>query len=444
MEKAQKKFRITAPLVIILTFIVTILFGTICFCLPFATTDFKGLSFVNSLFLATSATCVTGLTPIVCSDSLSLFGQIILCILIEIGGLSFLTIVSFIFLMFGRKFDVRTTFLLKEQLNQESANGVKRLVINVISFSFSIQLIGAFILFFIFRFKYDYATHSAIKLSLFHAISSFNNAGFDLLGGQSLIPFKDDILLNLVTMALIILGGLGFIVFTEIVEKHKWRKFSLHTKIVIVMTFWLVIGGTLLFKLFMWSEMTWTQAMFSSVTARTAGFASFDMSQLSGPGFVLMILLMFIGASPCSTGGGFKTTSFFVLICSLFGFIKGSTPHAFKRKISSQQMEKTFALFILEITYIVIASIIITYFEKIKGSGLDTKGLIFEVVSAFATVGLSQNITPNLCSASKILIIVTMFLGRLGPLTIVSIWNNRKNALVEKDIKYVEGNIVIG
>lgn len=446
MEKnKKKKFKMTAPLFIILTFLVVIGIGTICLSMPFATSDGEPLEFVDALFVATSATCVTGLSTIACGIKLSLFGQIVLASLIEIGGLSFLTIVSFIMLMLGKKIDVRYRMLMKEQLNQSNASGIKHLIINIVEVALSIQFIGAIACFFVFRFGgYGYDTPTAIKLGIFHSISSFNNAGFDLFGESSMMNFRHDYLLNFITMILIILGGLGFVVMREVVAKRKWRKFSLHTKVVIIMTLVLTLGGALLFKLFMWSELNLVDSLFCSVTARTAGFTTIDMKSLNGPAYLLMCFLMFIGASPGSTGGGFKTTSFFVLILTLVAFSRGSSPHAFKRKISRQQMEKMFALFTMEITYIIGASCILAYTEHLAGSDLTVSQLVFETISAFATVGLSQDTTMFLHEVSKFVIIVTMFIGRLGPLTIISIWNNRKNALVERDIKYVEGNIIIG
>lgn len=441
----EKKIKLSPQLFIIITFAITIFIGTICFILPFATTDSKGLPFLDALFVATSATCVTGLSPIVCGTELTLFGQIVLAVLIEIGGLSFLSVISFIFIALGKKMDLNQRFLLKEQLNQDSIHGIVKLLKRIIALSLSIQLLGAFASFFVFMFSYDFSFGTSLKLALFHSVSSFNNAGFDLFKeGTSMIPYRQDIALNIITMILIVLGGLGFVVITDIFKKKRWRKFALNTKVVLVVSACLIFGGALLFKLFMWNELSFMDALFSSITSRTAGFATIDMSSLNGPAYILMMFLMFIGASPCSTGGGFKTTSFFVLILTAIAYVNGTTPHAFSRKISRSQMQRTCSLFILEIIYLFIAILGVVIVENFFGEGLGVESLAFEVVSAFATVGLSQGVTASLCIGSKIIIIITMFIGRLGPLTMVSIWLNRKTLLEENDIKYVEGKILIG
>ena len=443
MEK--RKLKISPQLFIIITFVVTILCGTLCLIMPFATTNNQGLPFIDALFIATSATCVTGLSPIVCGVELTLFGQIILAILIEIGGLSFLSVISFIFIVFGRKMDINQRFLLKEQLNLDSIRGIVRVVKRIIILSLSVQIIGAFIFFFIFKFSYNFPVGTSIKLSLFQALSAFNNAGFDLFKeGTSMAPYRNDILLNVVTMMLIVLGGIGFVVIHEIFKKRSWRRLSLNTKVVLVMTVALIFGGAFLFKLFMWNDLSFMDAIFSSVTARTAGFATIDMSTLNMPSYILMLFLMFIGASPCSTGGGLKTTTFFVLVLTLIANIKGTTPHAFSRKITKIQMQKACSLFTLEIIYLISAILGVSIAENIAGNGIGLGSIVFEVVSAFATVGLSQGITASLCLGSKIIIILTMFIGRLGPLTMVTVWFNRKTLLVENDIKYVEGKIMIG
>lgn len=447
-EKKIKSRRLSPSFAIVISFLAVITLGTICLLLPYATTDGKGLSFIDALFTATSATCVTGLSTITPGTDLTLFGQIVLAVLIEIGGLSFLTLVSFVFVLFGRKLTFGTQMVIRDQLNQDSIYELKRLVIRIIVIALIVQLIGAGASFLVFYYKYTLPLETSIKYGIFHSVSSFNNAGFDIfefVGEASFMHFQNDIALNAITMVLIVMGGLGFItIFDVMKKKFNWKRFTLNTKIVLSMTGILIVLGTIFFKIFNWSEMNWLQAIFSSVTARTAGFASFDMSKLSGASYILMCVLMFVGASPCSTGGGFKTTSLFILICALTGYLRGTSPRAFYRKISQKQIEKTLALFIVEMTYLVIAATTVCALETVSGTGIDAKPLIFEVISAFATVGLTQNVTTSLSIGSKIVIIMTMFIGRLGPLTILSIWNNRKNMLKENDITYIEGKIIIG
>ena len=442
----KKQRRLNPSLAIVFSFLVVIGLGTICFLLPFAGADGHGLPFIDALFLATSATCVTGLSTIAPGAVLSLFGQIVLAVLIEIGGLSFLTLVSFVFVLFGRKLSFDAQFLMKDQLNQESLGDIRKLIVRIIVIALIVQLLGAGASYMVFHYSYSLPWEECLRYGIFHSISSFNNAGFDLFVYEegSLIHFKDDIWLNIITMVLIIMGGLGFVTIFDIIKKRRWQRFTLNTKIVLVMTLILIVVGTILFKAFQWQKMSFLQALFSSVTARTAGFASFDMAELTGPSYTVMIVLMFVGASPCSTGGGFKTTSLFILMAALVGYLRGRSPRAFYRKISQKQIEKTLALFIVEIVYLFLAIIVISAIENGINSGLTAQQLVFETVSAFATVGLSQGITSSLSIGSKIIIIITMFLGRLGPLTVLSIWNNRKNMFREREIGYVEEDIVIG
>ena len=436
----------TPSMSIVLSFLLIILIGTICLILPVATTDQEGLPFVDALFIATSATCVTGLSTIPTGAALSIFGKVVLMIMIEIGGLSFLTLVSFLFVLFGIQLSFDAKMVMKDALNQETLDGIRKAILRIIVIALVVQVLGAGASFLVFFYQYQVDWQEALSYGIFHSISAFNNAGFDIfeLPEASMIFFKDDIWLNIITMALIITGGLGFVTIFDVVKKRNWHKFTLNTKIVLIMTLILIVAGTILFKLFNWKEMSFLQAMFSSVTARTAGFASFDMANLSGASYVTMIALMFIGASPCSTGGGFKTTSLFILLSALSGYIRGRSPRAFHRKISQSQIEKTLALFTLEIAYLVVSITLICAIEGAIGSGLDPKILIFETISAFATVGLSQGATALLSIGSKAIIIITMFVGRLGPLTIVSIWNDRNSMLRERAIGLVEEKIVIG
>lgn len=436
----MKKFRLRIPtqLYILLTFALVILFGTICFVLPFSTLDGKGLSFINALFTSTSATCVTGLSTINCSE-LSLFGKIILAVLIELGGLSFLTIATFIYSMFS-KMSIGSFKLMTEALNYDRPGEVVKMIRKVLLIAAVIQLIGFSFNTIIFHFEYGMSVPQALGYGAFHAISSFNNAGFDIFGTNSLIDFSSDWFININTMLLIILGGIGFLVIDEVLRKRRWRKFSLNTKVVLITTISLLVLGTLLFKLTMFKEMSWLQALFQSTSARTAGFATYDMTKLNTTGYIIMISLMFIGASPASTGGGLKTTTLFVLILVMIRFVRGEKYSVFKRKIPTQLVHKAFVIFVIEIVYVLIATFLMAIFEP----NISFDRLLFEVVSAFATVGLSMGITGELSLGGQIIIIVTMYIGRLGPLTILSLSNNKKNIIKDKQISYIEEKIIIG
>lgn len=432
------KTKIPPQLYILLTFFSVIVIGTILLVLPFSTTDGKGLSFIEALFTATSATCVTGLSVINCAE-LSLFGRVILALLIEVGGLSFLTIATFIFSLFS-KLTVGSYKLMSEALNNDHPGEAMRLIKRILLFSFIIQSAGAVVNALIFRFQFQMDPASSIGYGLFHSISSFNNAGLDIFGANSLLDYAGNVWLNVNTMILIILGGIGFVVLEDIVFKRKWRRFSLTSKIALTMTAFLLIGGTLLLKLSLGDSITWLQAAFQSVTARTAGFSTFDMADLNASSYLVMIILMFIGASPASTGGGLKTTTFFIILLLIYRFVRKETPTVFRRRIPKKVIDKALIIFTVEIFYVMMITFILTFVER----DIAFQGLLFEVISAFATVGLSMGVTGELSLAGQIIIIVTMFFGRLGPLTILSLGNSRKNEIKDKEIRFIEEKVIVG
>jgi len=288
----------------------------------------------------------------------------------------------------------------------------------------------------------------AIGYSLFHTISAFNNAGFDIFGSNSMISFNNDVLLDISTMVLVVLGGLGFIVIVDIFSQKKAnRGLSFHTKVVLSTTLTLIIGGFILIKLALYDQITWLEALFTSITARTAGFTVINLKEVLeplgenlNPIFILIIFLMFVGASPCSTGGGVKTTSLFTIVVSIYYLARGKKPKAFKRNISNDSILKAFSLVILALLYIMIITFAISAIEK----EMSFTDITFEVVSAFGTVGLSMGITSSLSTISKILIAMTMFFGRLGPLTIASLWNSNWMKQTNEGVRYIEEKIIIG
>ena len=445
--KLKKKLK--PQFLIIISFLCVILVGTLILLLPISTKDRKGLPFIDALFLATSSTCVTGLSTVSVGEALSTFGHLTVLIMIEIGGLSFLTLVSFIYSLVGAKIGISSRLLMKETLNQDTSRGVVQLVKKVVPLAVIIQLIGIVLLFFIFKFRYDYSFVTSLKYGLFHAVSAFNNAGIDIFRNEmpSLIPYSSDVMLNVIIMVLITLGGLGFIVIIDVLSKRRWYKLQLHTKLVLIVTIIILVTGALGYKLFFYlsgDNITWLQAFFQSVTTRTAGFASIDQARVEAckPAYLLSVIQMFIGASPCSTGGGLKTTTFSVIIISILCFSKGQTPNVFKRKINQQTIDKVFILFVVEISYLALAILLACAFEAKSPFSLES--IAYEVISAFDTVGLSTGITSSLNVATKILIIITMFIGRLGPLTFISMWTSRTNLIMSRDVKFVEGKILIG
>ena len=434
----MKVRKIHPYMLIIFSFLCVIIVGTCLLALPFASIDGKSFGFIDSLFMATSATCVTGLATINIANQMSIFGKIVMCLLMEIGGLSIITIGVFIFSILGAKIGVSNRFLIKEALNQNSAKGIVALVRKIILTSLIIQTIGVIINMFALVPHYN-DFWKGLGVSIFHSVASFNNAGFDMFGEESMIEFSSNVILNSSTILMIILGSMGFVVIDDIIAKRRWKKLTLHSKITTITSGCLIFFGTLLLK-FSMSNMTWLEAIFTSVTTRTAGFTTIDMHELPPATYAIIIMLMFIGASPISTVGGIKTTTFAVILISIFYFARGKKAKAFKRKIPETSIFKAFVLFVVAIMVICLGLLLISLAQP----ELTFKKILFEVVSAFSTTGLSMGITTALNSFSKIVICVLMLFGRLGPLTIIGVVNRNFMNDTKEKIKYVEEGVYIG
>lgn len=424
---------------IILSFLVGILVGTSLLALPISSTSGKSFGFVDSLFMATSAVCVTGLSVMNVSVEMTIFGKIIMAILMEFGGLSFLTIAVFFFTIIGGKIGVSNRFLLKEALNQSSVKGIVALVRKIIFISFGIQTIGVIVNIFALLKYVDYNFWSALGYSIFHTIAAFNNAGFDIFGSNSMIPFNNDVFINSTTMLLIVLGGVGFVVLEDIVKCKSFKKLKLHSKIVLISTFTLILLGAFLLKISL-NNITWLEAFFTSITCRTAGFTTIDMSNLAPAGYFVIIILMFIGASPCSTGGGIKTTTFAIIFLSIVYFARGKKTKAFERSISNAVIVKAFILTTVGIICCLVTTILVSIIQPELG----TRETLFEVISAFSTTGLSMGITSSLNSANKIILCLMMFFGRIGPLTIIGVVNKSWMVESKENVKYIEESVIIG
>lgn len=445
------KKRLLNPFIIIfLSFVGVILAGTILLLLPISVKgDEDSLSFVNALFMAASATCVTGLSVITdVGVSFSVFGKIVLVILMEIGGLSFITIAIFFMILAGNKIGISERYLVKETLNVDKVQGTVSLVKKIVLISFCIQIGGMIINTLILAIGYSdlYTFWEALGIGAFHAVSSYNNAGFDIFNngalqaGSSMQYFSGDVLLNISTMLLIILGGISVVVMLDVAQKRNWKKLSLHTKIVLSMTLILVVSGTLLIKASLGKDISFLEALFQSVTSRTAGFATIDLSSVPNACLIIIIILMFIGASPCSTGGGIKSTTVFVIISSVFATMRGRKAHAFNRELPDNAIHKAYTLFALAVSTCILSLLLVSFFDK----DLTTRQLFFEVVSAFATVGLSTGITTTLSIGSKIVLVFTMIVGRVGLLTLINIVNKRGGAETHSSYQLIEGKVLIG
>lgn len=433
--KKKKKFSLwkTPGMFIAAGFAGVILAGTLLLLMPFSVRSDASVSFIDALFTSTSAVCVTGLIAIDVADHFTPIGQAIVAVLIQVGGLGVTSVGVGLIIAAGKRVSLRGRNLVKEALNIDSYRGIVRLVKGVLLLTLCFELTGAILSFIVF--VQDYEPLHAAGISLFHSIAAFNNSGFDILGGlRNLTPYYDNVLLNLTTCFLIIFGGLGFLVILDILKQKRFKKLMLHSKVVIVTSIGLILAGTLLLKAT--EDISWMGAFFQSVSARTAGFSTYSIGSFTNAGLFVLCLLMFIGASPGSTGGGIKTSTFFVLIQEVRSTFTKRKASAFKRGISDSNISKAGLITILSGTVVCIATFLMCVLEPDR----TFIQLFFEVVSAFGTVGLSTGITPDLCWGAKLVIIFVMFIGRLGAMTLVSMWIGHS----ESNVQYTEETISIG
>ena len=436
----------TPSRILVLGFALVILFGALLLTLPQATQDGLGLPFLNATFTATSAVCVTGLVVVDTATTFTLFGQWVILFLIQVGGLGFMTFATMFAMILGKRITYKERLLLQEALNQVSVEGIVRLAKSVLQISFAIEALGALIL--TLRWHSDFGWSKALYYGVFHSISAFNNAGFDLFGNfSSLTAFVGDPVINITIMLLIICGGLGFIVLSDLLTPRK--KFRLHTKIVLQVSGALILlGAVFIFIMEFTNPKTLgplplgtkvLAAFFQAVSPRTAGFNTINTAGMYDTTLLSMIVLMFIGASPGSTGGGIKTTTFISIILSVLSTYR-SDPHVALdgRTIPKDVIQKAWAITTSAALLIFLMISILSHTEK---ANLLT--VLFEVTSAFGTVGLSLGITPTLSVVGKMAIILTMFIGRVGPLTLAFVLSQKKNKHVAL-IKYPDERIMIG
>lgn len=421
--------------IIALGFAAVILLGSVLLIMPFSVRDGVDLRYIDSLYTSTSAVCVTGLIAVDAGNTFTPIGQFILAALIQVGGLGVTAVGAGVILAMGRRVSLKGKILIREAMNLDSGNGLVHFVKSVLITTLIIELSGAALSFLVF--SQDYAPLDALGISLFHSVAAFNNSGFDILGDfQNMIPYHDDILLNVVTCSLIILGGIGFLVIRECWQKKfRWSKLSMHSKVVISVSAILIVSGAIMLQLS--EDISWMEAFFHSVSARTAGFSSVPLSTFTTPGLLILCLLMFIGASPGSTGGGIKTSTLFVLLLEIKSFATNKTAKAFHFRIPRELFKKAAVITLLAASVVGTGVYLMSVFEP----DLRLIDILTEVTSAFGTVGLSTGITPNLTDASKLLSILIMYIGRLGPLTVASLWYFSNSG---DRIGYPEGNIAVG
>lgn len=420
--------------IISLGFAAVILVGSLLLSLPCSIRAGQTVRYIDALYTSTSAVCVTGLITVDPGDTFTPLGQFFLGALIQIGGLGVTAVGAGVIMAMGKKVNLKGRNIIREAMNLNSGRGTIRFVKNVLFTTLAFELAGAALSFLVFI--RDYPLSHALGISLFHSVAAFNNSGFDILGGgQSLIPYQDNVSLNLITCILIFFGGIGFLVIREMVDqKFRWRKFSMHTKVVLTMSAVLILTGTILLRLT--EDITWMGAFFNSITARTAGFSTYPLGEFSQAGLMVMIVLMFIGASPGSTGGGIKTSTVFVLLQGIKSAATNTSEKAFHYAIPADAFRKATVITLIGLGVVISGSWLILMLHP-EMAFVD---VVFEVASAFSTAGLSTGITGDLCDAAKLLSILTMYIGRLGPLTIVSLWYFNKG----ERTRYPDGNIAVG
>ncbi|OBZ09323.1 TrkH family potassium uptake protein [Bacillus sp. FJAT-26390] len=434
------------PRILVSGFALIILLGAVLLSMPFASASGERLPFIDALFTATSATCVTGLVVVDTGTYFSVPGQVILMCLFQLGGLGFMTMATLVALVLRKKISLRERLLLQEAMNQSSMEGIVRLIRRVIVYSLAIEFVGFTL--FSSRFAFDMPIGKALFFGAFHAVSMFNNAGFDIFGGyRSLTMYVSDPIVNIAAMMLIITGGLGFVVMSDLMEYRKNRRLSLHSKVVLSMTGALIAVGTIVIFIFEFSNtktlgsLDWggkiLSSFFQSVTPRTAGANTLDYTALRQATMFFTIILMFIGASPGSTGGGIKTTTFTTLVGAVIAMIRGREDIVmFRHRLGKDRIFKALTITLISLGLVIIVTMTLSMTEDqafIK--------LLFEATSAFGTVGLSIGVTPELSTVGKIVIALTMFAGRLGPLTLAYALGPR----TEKELyRHPEGKITIG
>ncbi|MCX7923459.1 MAG: TrkH family potassium uptake protein [Clostridia bacterium] len=451
-NKNNKLLNIAPTRIIVFSFAILILTGSFLLTLPIAAKNGQSTPFLDCLFTATSASCVTGLIVYDTYNHWSLFGQIVILSMIQMGGLGIITLATFFSVLLGRKVGLKGMLLAQESINNFSFEGVLKLVKRVVLITFAIELAGALILSISYVPRFGPV---GFYLGIFHGISAFCNAGFDLMGiagnGEymSLVGFNNDPIIIYTIASLIIIGGLGFVVWKDLYEYRKTKSLMLHTKLVLVISACLIVFGAIFFFAFehnnpatMGNLSTFEKvnsAIFHSVTTRTAGFNSLPTNDMREISKVATIILMFIGAAPGSTGGGIKVTTFGVIIFAIISQIMGSNDTIiFKRRVPHYVINKALSIAGLSGMLVVIVTTVILAAEN-----KPFINVLYEATSAFGTVGISTGLTPGLSAISKVFLIVTMFLGRVGPLTFAIALSLRANKKASETV-YPEGKIIVG
>lgn len=434
----KKKFSLSTTHMIMLSFLIVILVGSLLLSLPISSASGNAIPYLDALFTATTATCVTGLVTLPTVTTWSMFGHVIILVLIQVGGLGVITIMSALMILLQKRMGINNRLLLQDAFNLNSLSGIVRFVKRVLLGSLLVEGIGALLYMIVFVPEYGLR---GVWISIFTSISAFCNAGIDIIAENSLCNYATNPLINAVTSLLIILGGIGYIVWWDMMglgkrtaaKKHRrFQSLSLHSKIAIVTTLILILGGGILIFLFEYDNPLTIGnlsvfdkiqvSLFQSVTTRTAGFATVPQQDLTNASSILCLLLMFIGGSPVGTAGGIKTVTVAVLVVSAIATVQNKqNVSMFNRNISKQMVNKAVAVTLMSFSIMLTSTILLS-----AVSNADTLDILFETVSATGTVGLTRDMTPYLNTAGKMIIIGTMYLGRVGPISLALALNSRK------------------
>ena len=446
MNKTIK--HLSSAQVVLIGFLAIILAGSVLLCLPISSADGKVVSYVDALFTATTATCVTGLVTVPTVSTWSIFGQVIILLLIQIGGLGVITIAASIMMMLGKRIGIGNRILIQDSFNLNSLSGIVKFIKKVIIGTLIIEGIGA--LLYMTVFVPDFGI-KGIWISVFNSVSAFCNAGIDIISENSLCDYALNPVINLTTSFLIISGGIGFVVWWDVIEiiKNKKRRhlrfLSLHSKIAISATAVLIVVGTILFFIFEYNNPLTMQSysliekveasFFQSVTTRTAGFATIPQENFTNASSIVSLLLMFIGGSPVGTAGGIKTVTFVIILATAASVIKNKrTIDVFNRQISEKSIKKAIVVFATSFSVMTLSTILLS-----AASNADFLDVLYETVSATATVGLTRNFTASLNTVGKIIIIATMYFGRVGPISLAVAFKMRKSSenIIENPIEEI-------
>lgn len=451
---------LTIPQIIALGFFGFIFIGGVVLSLPVSSAEGTFTNFVDALFTSTSAVCVTGLVTVPTYTHWSVFGKTVIVILIQLGGLGFMTCFTSVLILLGKRITLKERMIIQDSLGESRLQGLVKLVIRIIKGTFMVEAVGAVL--YCFEFIPAYGIAKGIGVAVFTAISAFCNAGFDIIGDYSLMPFNSGFFVNITTMGLIITGGIGFTVWWDLLRIKRQikendlgiakniRKLTLHSKIALSMTIVLIFGGAICFFLLEYQnahtmgQMNMYQrivaSLFQSVTTRTAGFFTIPQNEMTLSSQFLTIILMFIGGSPSGTAGGIKTVTFGIIMLSVVSVVKGKeNTEIFRRTIPSNTVRKSLAIMVVSLFTIITATMLLSITEGSK----QLMELMFEVVSAMATVGLTMNLTATLTVSGKLLIIFLMYMGRIGVLTMALVFGLKRRR-TNNSMKLPEENIMVG